>query len=105
MITKFVFSSVLHHFGLSLIIEKKLEYDIENNNLYSIADGPWYNTYICKKLHVTVFEKYIRNVVTDRYNLLCYINKYEKQHPPSVDIGSSSGGNALPSNFTKEVLA
>ena len=40
--------------------------------------GPWYNTYICRKLHGTVFEEFIRNARTDRYNLVCYIDAHEK---------------------------
>ena len=35
-----------------------------------ITGGPWYNTSICKKLHGTLFEEYIRNEITDRYNLM-----------------------------------
>ena len=31
--------------------------------------APWYNTYICKKLHGNVFEGFIINARTDRYNI------------------------------------
>ena len=58
MITKFVLNTVLHHVGMSWIIENKqqLEYDIAKHNPDWITDVPWYNTYICRKLHGTVFE-------------------------------------------------
>ena len=50
-------------------------------------------TYICKNLHGTVFEKYIINVITDRYNLVCYINAHDKQQPSYVDGGISGDVN------------
>ena len=58
MVTKFLLNSVLQNVGLSWIIEtnQQLEYDIYEHNPYWITYGPWYNTYICKKLHGTVFE-------------------------------------------------
>ena len=31
-----------------------------------ITCGTWHNTYICKKIHGTVFEEFIRNEKTDR---------------------------------------
>ena len=50
--------------------------DWNNQNMMTV--GPWYNTYICRKLHGTVFEEFIRNARTDRYNLVCYIDAHEK---------------------------
>ena len=51
------------------------------HNPYWITGGFWYNTSICKKLHGTVLEEYIRNSRTDIYNLMCSINSHEKQQP------------------------
>ena len=79
-----------------------MEYDIYKHNPEWITGGPWYNTYICKKLHGTVFEIYIRNSITDRYKIMCSIDAHGKQHTSSVDDGISGGGNLLPSNFTTE---
>ena len=45
-------------------------------NLDCMTDGPWYNTSICKKLHGKVFEAFIRNARTDRYNIMCSIDTY-----------------------------
>ena len=83
IITKFVLNTVLHHVGMSCIIEtnQQSEYDIDKHNPYWITDGPWYKTSICTKLHETVFEKCIRNTITDRYNHMCSIDSHEKQHP------------------------
>ena len=42
-----------------------------------MTDGPWYSTYICKKLHVKVFEAFIIKERIDRYNIMCYIDENE----------------------------
>ena len=70
-----------------------------------ITGSPWYNTYICEKIHGTVFENYIINARTDRYKIMCYIDAHEKEHPSIVDDGISGGGNTLPSDATIEALA
>ena len=57
-----------------------------------------------KKLHGTVFERYIRHARTDKYKLMCYIDSHEKHQPSSIDDGKSGGGSALPSNSTTEAL-
>ena len=59
---------------------------------------PWYNTSICNKLHGKVFEGFIRNARTDRYNIMCYIYAYEKEHQSSCDDGIRCGGCPLTSN-------
>ena len=42
--------------------------------------GPWYNTYICSRLHGSLFEDFITHTRTDRYNLVCSIvSHYNKQ--------------------------
>ena len=63
-------------------------------NTYWIIDGPWYNIYICTKLQRTVFEIYIINARTDRYNRICFIDAHEKQQPLYVDYSISGSGNA-----------
>ena len=83
IITKFVLNKILHRVGMSFIFEtnQQLQYDTDKHKLDWITDGPWYNTSICTKFHGTVFEIYIRNSITDRYNLMCYFDSHEKQHP------------------------
>ena len=58
IITSIVLNTVLHHVDMSWIIEthEQLKYDMDKHNQDWITGGPWYNTYICKKLHGTVFE-------------------------------------------------
>ena len=43
-----------------------------------ITCDPWYNTYICKKLHGKLFEELTRNLITDRYNIMCSIYAHER---------------------------
>ena len=49
---------------------------MDKHNPDLITDGRWYNTYICKKLHETVLGGYIRNAITDRYNLMYSIDAH-----------------------------
>ena len=43
-----------------------------------MTGGPWYNTSICKKLHRKLFEGIIIMARTDRYNIMCSIDAYER---------------------------
>ena len=74
IVTVFVVNKLLHRVGMSWIIEthEQLKYDMGKNNPNFITGGPWYNTSICKKLHGTVFEEFVRNARTERYNVMCY---------------------------------
>ena len=51
---------------------------MDRQNSEWTRDGTCYNTYICKKLHGKMFEVFIRNVGTYRYNIMCYIDAHEK---------------------------
>ena len=106
IITSFVLNKVLHHVGMSWIIEanKNLEYYMEEHNSYLITVGPWYNIFICKELHGKVFETFIRNERTEIYNLTYSIDAHEKKNPSEHDNGRSSGGYLIPSNLTTEAL-
>ena len=75
-------NSVLYHVCLSWMIysNKQIRYEIEENNTDWLNKGPWYNTTICSKFHETLFEDFIMNYRTDRYNIMCSINsRYRKQ--------------------------
>ena len=80
IITSFVLNTLLHNVGMLWIIKTNqyLEYDMYKHNSDWMTGCPWYNTYICKKLHGKLFEKFIRNSRTDRYNIMCSIHAYEK---------------------------
>ena len=45
-------------------------------------------------------EKYIRNAITDIYNIMWSIDTHDKQQPSYVYDGSSGGGKAIPYNLT-----
>ena len=47
-----------------------------------------------------MFEEFIRNARTDRYNLMCSINTHEKKNPSEHDYGISGSGYPLQSNST-----
>ena len=75
MISKFVLNAVLHPVGLSWIIcsNEEMKYEIDkSNHPYWLNKGPWYNTFICSRLQGGMFEDYITNAITDRYNILCF---------------------------------
>ena len=106
IITLFVFNTMLHHVGMLWVIEtnQHLKYDMDKHNSYWMISGPWYNTYICKKLHGNLFESFIRNARTDRYDIICFINAYGKNNPSEHDDEIRGSGYLLPSNSTTEVL-
>ena len=51
-----------------------------------------------------MFEYFIRNAGTDRYNLMCYITSYDKQQPTYVDNASIGKGRSIPNNATTSAL-
>ena len=84
MITKFVLNEILHHVGMLWIVysNKKMKYEMgESNHPNFLNKGPWYNTYICSRSHVSFFEYFITHARTDRYNLLCSIFAHDKIQP------------------------
>ena len=75
---------------------------MEKHNLELMTGGTWYNTFICKKIYGNVFEGFIRNARTERYNIMSSIAENEKENQSSCDYGSIGGGCPLPSNPTTE---
>ena len=107
IITTFVLNTMLHHVGMIWMIEnhEDLKYDMEIQNSYWRTGGPWYNTYMCKKLNGQLFEGFIINSRTDRYNIMCSIDAYERENQSSsCDDGRSSVGFPLPTNSTTAAL-
>ena len=39
-----------------------------------------YKTFSCKKLHGKLFEGFIRNARSERYNIMCSIDAYKIEH-------------------------
>ena len=83
MITKFVLNAILHHVGMSWIISSnnEMKYEIDKINHQDwLNKGPWYNTYICSRLHGSLFEDFITHEITDRYNLMCSLVAHDKNY-------------------------
>ena len=74
---------------------EQLQYDMDEQNLEWTTGGPWYNTYICKKLYGKLFEGFIRNWRTERYYIMCSIGAHEKDHWSYGYDVSSGGGCTL----------
>ena len=107
MITNFVLNAILHHVGISWIIRsnEEIKYDMDENNHQNwLNKGPWYNTDICSRLHVSLFEYFITHARTYRYNLMCYLVAHDELHPYYEDDESSIGDRLLPKNSTTEAL-
>ena len=51
---------------------------MDKHNPDWITSDTWYKTYICKKLHVSVFEVFNLSVRTDRYDIICSIDAHTK---------------------------
>ena len=71
---------MLLHFGMLWIIETHEKYNMigKKYNPGWMIGGPWYNTSICKKLYEKVFDRFIINKRTYRYNIMCSIDAHEK---------------------------
>ena len=76
----------------------------KNNNTDWMTSCPWYKTSICKKLHGKLFEEFIRNIRTDRYNIMCSIDVHGKNNPSEHDYGINGGGYLVSLNSTTEAL-
>ena len=61
IITTFVLNTVFHHVSMIWIIENHeyLKYDMNILNSDWLTGGPWYNSYICKKLNGKLFEGFL----------------------------------------------
>ena len=83
IITTSVLNKMLHLVGMIWIIENNEDskYDMKIQNSYWMKGDPWYNTSICKKLHEKIFEAFIINARTDRYNIKYSIHEYKKIAP------------------------
>ena len=105
VITKFVLNEILHHVGMSWIISsnKEMKYEMdENNHQYWLDKGPWYNTSICPKLHGSMFEDFIAQAITDRYNIMCSLVAHDKLQPDYKDDEGSIGDRSISYNVTKK---
>ena len=107
IVTKFVLNAMLHHVGISWIISsnQKIEYEMnKTNHQYWLNKGPCYNTYLCSKLYGSMFEDFITQARTERYNLVCYLVAHDKMQPDYEDDLSSIGDIEIPNDATIKTL-
>ena len=106
MITPFFIHMVFKHVVFLWIIEsnKHLKFDMEVQGSQWIDKGPWYNTKICTKLNVQSFKNDFKTGHKDRYELMCAVDVYDKEHVPMPDDVSSGVGRPMPITSPKEAL-
>ena len=57
--------------------------------------------YLCFPVcHYILFEYFIKNVIIERYNIMCSIIAQDKQQPKYVDDEISGGGRLIRKNAT-----
>ena len=77
--------------------------DIQNPDW--LKGGPWYNPSICNNLYGECFEEFIINARTEKYNIMCFIDAYEREHQSYIcDDGISGRGCPLPTTSTTKAL-
>ena len=76
----------------------------ENDNNDCFNKGLWYNTAICSKLHVKLFEYFIRHSRTDIYHIMCSIIAHDKQQPSYEYEEISIRDRPITKNKTTEAL-
>ena len=62
--------------------------------------GPWYNKSVCLKLHGSMFEDFITQARTDRYNIMCSLFAHDKMQPDYEDDEISLGYWSIPKDTT-----
>ena len=63
---------------------------------------PWYNTTISKKLNGQIFEDYLKTGLKDRYEFMCAVDSYSKEHVEITDGAISGGGIPMAITSCKE---
>ena len=77
---------------------------VEINHPDWLNKGPWYNTSICSRLHGSLFEYYITNTITNRYNIMCSIVAHDLKKPAGEYDESGIGDRLIPKHVTIEAL-
>ena len=67
----------------------------ENNHQDWLNEVPWYNTYICLKLHGSMFESFIIHARAYIFNLMCSLVARGKMRPNDEDYEISLGDRSI----------
>ena len=82
-----------------------MKYDMDENNHQDwLNKGPWYNTCICLKLRGNIYDDFITQARTDRYNRICYLVAHDKIQPDYEDDESYLGDRSIPKDATPKEL-
>ena len=57
----------------------------------------WYNTTFFSKLNGQIFEDYLQTGRKYRYEFMCDVDAYNKEHVPMLDDAFSGGGRQITS--------
>ena len=72
----------------------------ETNHQDWLNKGTWYNISICSKLHGSMFEDFITQARTDRYNLMCYLVAHDRLQLDYKYYESIIGDREIPNDAT-----
>ena len=72
----------------------------ETNHQDWLNKGPWYNTSICSKLHGSMFDNFITQARTYRYNLMCSLVSHDILQLDYNDDEISIVNRAIPDDAT-----
>ena len=103
MITKFVLNEIFHHVGMLWRISSNDEIKHEINKINHqdwLNKVSWYNTDICSRLNVSLFEYFITHARTDRFNIMCSLVAHDKNQPAFEYEESSLGDRLLHKHVT-----
>ena len=99
---------MLHHVGMSWPITSQKGMDYENfsnhDNVGWFDKGPWHNKNKCSKLYGTTFEGFIKQVRTDRYNIICSLVAHDRLQDNYQDDEISLGDRLIPKDATVKAL-
>ena len=102
IIPVFIKSVLSHNFGLSCMIQtkEKFYFAVDENFPRWCKYEPWYNATIFHNLHVPVFEDFFVILRQYIYELMCFLNSYDKLHESLSDEMRFGGGRSLPDDST-----
>ena len=86
--------------------KKGMDYENFSNrdNVEWFDKGPWHNKNICSKLYGTIFEGFIIQARTDRYNIMCSLVAHDRMQDNKQDDESSIGDRVIPNDATVKAL-
>ena len=83
----------------------EMKYDMEEHKHEDwLNSGPWYNKNIYSRINGSLFEDFITQARTDRYNIMWSLVAHEKENSTSSDDESSLGERNVPKKLPTDTL-